>query len=330
MIVWRYSCITTDMATPTVTFSSLDRPVEPLIAPVEPKKVSSWWRSSTSEYPGKFEDRDREAKEITGTQEFFDGMRFDCQRGLSNNFSIAHIISMGSSEANGTYTFNANYATQKFNALGRYDGEGRVTGRVTYSPSSRFVATAQSSIALEPAASNLSLEMDYKGEDSHTSMKAENKGVLILSYMQGIYRTLSAGTELLHIPGQGTLLSATGRYTWPASKSPEEPVKNIANISLSTMRMVSASYTRRAGKKAEFATEVQGMVGQDGVLNTIWTAGFLYSFRNSRVKGRVDSQGRVGASVEEHITPFMRVCLVGDLDHREQKYKLGLGFSLML
>jgi mitochondrial import receptor subunit TOM40 len=294
-----------------------------------PKSIFAAIKSNLT-YPGKYEDKDREAKEITGNNELFEGMRFDCQRMVSNNFSVTHILSMGGSEGNGAYTFNTNYGTNKVSAIGRYDGEGRVIGRLQYSPYPYFTATAQSQVSLEPAQSNLTVEADYKGEDSHTQVKLENKGVLVLTYMQSLSKRFAAGAELVHVPTQGTFLSLSGRYTTPVAVEDEKPSSIFVGTFLSSVNTASFSYTRHIGKKTDLSTEYSIASTPDGKFQDGWAAGAQWTFRSSRIKARVDHMHHVGVMVEENIAPFMRLSFAADLDHKEEKYKFGLGFSLIL
>lgn len=316
------------MATPTPV--PLPDSLPPRTQGITAPRPSLWasLRNSSLRYPGRYEDRDREAKDITGTNEFFEGMRFDCQRMVSPNFSVTHILSMGGSEASGSYAFNTNYGNEKVAAIGRYDGEGRVIGRLQYSPFSYFTATAQAQVALEPAQSNLTVEADYKGDDSHTQVKLENKGVLVLTYMQSLFKSFAAGAELVHIPSQGTLLNISGRYATPVADG-EKP-DSIVVGTLSTIGAASLSYTRHIGKKTDLSTEYSIATTPDGKWQDGWAAGCQYNFRTSRLKVRVDNLSHVGVIIEESIAPFMRLSFSGDLDHKEEKYKFGIGLSLML
>jgi len=293
------------------------------------KSFLGMWRGLNLSYPGKFDDKDREAKEITGTTEFFEGMRIECQRYLSNNFSVAHLINMGGPEANGTYSFNTNYSTNTVSAVGRYDGDGRVVGRMLYLPTPNITLTAQSQVSLEPAQSILEADFEYKGKDSHSLVKLESKGIFTLSYMQSIAAGLAFGTELLHMPTQGTMLTVGGRYISSTNIDDNKPT-HISALSMTSAGMLTACHTRRFGKKTEYATEYQIAQTAEGTWQDMWTAGCQWNFRASRLKARLDSLGRVGAMLEEHITPYMRMTFIGDLDHKEQKYKFGIGFSLVL
>jgi len=319
------------MAAPTpVPFGEVLPPHSHTSAPSEtrPRSIFAAIKSSLP-YPGKYEDKDKDAKDITGTNEFFEGMRFDCQRMMNNNFSVTHILSMGGSETNGAYTFNTNYGTNKGSAIGRYDGEGRVIGRLQYSPYPHFTATAQSQVSLEPAQSNLTVEADYKGEDSHTQVKLENKGVLVLTYMQSLLKSFAAGAELVHVPTQGTLLNISGRYATPPAPG-EEKHDSIFVGTMSTMGAATLSYTRHIGRKTDFSTEYSLASTPDGKYQDTWAAGAQWTFRNSRLKARVDSMQHVGVIVEENIHPSMRLTFSADLDHKEEKYKFGMGFSMVM
>jgi mitochondrial import receptor subunit TOM40 len=283
------------------------------------KDWPSWGFDIGLPNPGKFEDISKETKDITGTQEFFDGMRFELQRGLSSNFTVAHLISMGSSDTNGSYTFHTTYQTNKALALGRFDSEGRVIGRVQFTPTQRFTATVQSQVSLDPPQSHVSGELDYKGNDFYGQARVENKGGLSLSYLQSVTNNVSVGGELVHVPSQGTVLALGARLNQP---------KWILSGMVNTMSQGTLGFTWKTGKKADFATELaMSRNPQDDSLQSLWSGGFIYTFRTSRFKATVNSDLRVGACLDELLNDYMKVSLVGDLDHREQKYKLGFGLS---
>jgi len=298
---------------------------------VQSKSYSRFWDHIPKlRYPGKYEDREKDAKEVTGTSELFEGMRFDCQRQLSGNFAVTNVISMGSPEStNGAYTFNTNYVSKKVQAIGRYDGEGRVIGRIQYAPTDSIAAIAQSQVSLEPAQSNLSLEAEYRGDDSHTTVKLENKGVFTLTYMQSLFQRVSAGAELVHVPAQGTALSLSGRWTAPIIGAEERP-KWISVLTYNTFGGLSASYSRRVGKRTDLSTEYSLLQTPDGSFQDMWAAGCVWNLRNTRIKARVDNQWHVGVVIEENITSYMRISVAADVDHKEQKYKFGLGMSLYM
>lgn len=52
--------------------------------------------------------------EITSTQEYFDGMKFDFMRGLSEQFQVHHSLHMGGSEVQGggTYSFAPSFMSK--------------------------------------------------------------------------------------------------------------------------------------------------------------------------------------------------------------------------
>jgi len=153
--------------------------------------------------------------------------------------------------------------------------------------------------------------------------------VLMLAYMQSVSQQLACGTELVHIPTQGTLMSISGRYT-SSIRGPEDKPNWIGVATLNTLGMLTASYSRHVGKKTDLSTEYSVAQTPDGTFQDMWAAGCQWTFRTSRIKARVDNQLHVGAVVEENITPFMRLSFVGDLDHKEQKYKFGVGLSLYM
>jgi len=86
---------------------------------------SSFLLAGNLEYPGKYEEVNREAKEVLGTHDVFDGFHVDIQRGLSPNFSVTHSFALGSQTEPPTYNFGVSWAAVSEAGMRRYEEESR-------------------------------------------------------------------------------------------------------------------------------------------------------------------------------------------------------------
>jgi len=84
------------------------------VAPdVEPDKdnLFLWSNMPKLPHPGKYEDINKEAKSALGTNDIFDGIHFDIQRGLSQNFSCSHSFALGSQSEPPSYNFGTSWVS---------------------------------------------------------------------------------------------------------------------------------------------------------------------------------------------------------------------------
>eukprot|EP01113_Clastostelium_recurvatum_P023994 TRINITY_DN2862_c0_g1_i1.p1 TRINITY_DN2862_c0_g1~~TRINITY_DN2862_c0_g1_i1.p1 ORF type:complete len:368 (-),score=76.19 TRINITY_DN2862_c0_g1_i1:137-1111(-) len=289
------------------------------------------WMRTGLPHPGKFEEINREAKEVLGNVEFFDGLKLESSRGLSENFAVTQIVTLAGAENQQNYLFNATVQNNKFMCLGRYDTEGRVMGRLGYSPTPSLSLSAVLQQQRTPPEEqipggadflgNATFEADYTGADNSAQFKADPTGLMAFSYMQSILPRVSAGTEVIHIPGQINLMSAGIRYS---------SARSIFSLTGNNMLNATASYTFKPEKtKAEFCTELSVLPGQER-WESLWSGGFRYEMKTSRFKAFVNSQGNVGSLLEEQINNFLRVTMCADMDYKKKVYKFGFGLTIAM
>jgi len=287
--------------------------------------------------PGKYDEFSKEAQEITTSQEYFDGMKFDFARILSDYFFVQHSLHMGSSEVNGggTYSFSPTVVSRnkKTTMFGRFDGDGRVLGKIHHQATQNLSFLGQAHVSAEH--SMVSVETTYSGADWTGSVKLEGPSVVEVTMMQSVLPTVGLGMQLIHVPqphGAITGLSAVARV-WGASEvvkplTQQKVPRWVVGVNSGSMTPLHATFTWHTPTKADFATEFAVHPRQDGSLESLWCAGAQYEFNSGRIKARVDSNWRVGVFIEEGISPIMRAYLCGDLDHKQNKYKFGVGIAI--
>ncbi len=58
------------------------------------------------------------------------------------------------------------------------------------------------------------------------------------------------------------------------------------------------------------------------------TFGYDYMLRQCRLRGQVDTNGRVGAFLEERVNVGVNFVLSAELDHWKNDYKFGFGMTV--
>eukprot|EP01111_Echinosteliopsis_oligospora_P002999 TRINITY_DN1482_c0_g1_i1.p1 TRINITY_DN1482_c0_g1~~TRINITY_DN1482_c0_g1_i1.p1 ORF type:complete len:371 (-),score=90.86 TRINITY_DN1482_c0_g1_i1:8-1120(-) len=303
--------------------------------------------------PGKYEDYNRESRDITSGYDFFDGAKIDITRSLSEQFGVTHSFALGGSDnrGGGSYGFSTNVmsANKKNIIAGRFEGEGKVMARLISHALPNTTLSAQALITQQdnPQAqpSGITAEVEYRGASWVSSLKLERFSVLEASFMQSISRHAALGFSLVHIPYQG--LSG---FSWAArfigspivkENIPVEPGQPqikvprwVATAALSPFTPFTAAFTWNTKTPVTFATDfsvVPKMEEPEHIsMTSVWSAGAIWEHRTSRIKARVDSNAHIGAVVEEQLNQIMLMTFSGDLDHYNQKYRFGLGVTFQL
>lgn len=310
-------------------------PVSPFIAPtttVTETVVTTQQTTPINEEPygspGRFDDLNREAKDITGTNECFDGLKADISKGLSERFQITHAIGLGSSAEPASYNFIGAFvggydaASGKPPALimnGRVDTEGQLAGRVNYLLADKLTARLGGQVGNQPHSSQASLDLEYEGSNFHAAAKWVNPSTFGINYHQYITRRLSLGCDLFCKGDQGFSMNSYG-FRYETGNSVTAGVFNGMQQAI--------SYVQKVTKKVGLATELSFQPGQSGNIESLWTFGVEYRLRMSTFRAHIDSQGRVASLLEEAINPGAKFLLSADLDHKKAQYKFGMGMSV--
>ncbi len=56
--------------------------------------------------------------------------------------------------------------------------------------------------------------------------------------------------------------------------------------------------------------------------------GYDYMLRQCRLRGRIDTHGKIGAYLEERVNMGVNLLLSAELDHSRKDYKFGFGLSI--
>lgn len=249
---------------------------------------------------------------------------------LNGNFALSHSVFLGNIEVPaqggqavkvsvGTYEFGANLATEGGTlVLGRIGADGRLNGRVRTELSSFAAAKAQFQLVNEPGASQGMLDVDLKGADWNGQAKLGTGGFFGLNYIQSVTPRLAIGAEAFFLSEQGR--SGTGLVARHVARDGSVATAQLANTGL-----INLAYVRKAGDKCTLGSEFTWNLNTREATAAF---GYDYAFRAARMRGKVDSDGKIQALLEERINPAVAFILSAELDHSRKDYKFGFGMTI--
>ncbi|OIV94133.1 hypothetical protein TanjilG_31558 [Lupinus angustifolius] len=278
--------------------------------------------------PIPFEELHREAM-MSLKPDLFEGMRFDFTKMLNQKFCLNHSVMMGPTEIpsqsaetikipTANYDFGATFIDHpRLLLLGRVMTDGRVNARVKYDVSENLTFKANAQLTNEPHMSHGMFNFDYKGKDYRTQFQLGNGALLGASYIQSVTRHLSLGGEVFWA-GQHRKsgVGYAARYNTD---------KWVATGQVASTGMVLLSYVQKVSEKVSLASDVMC-----NYLSRDVTASFGYDYilRQCRLRGKIDSNGCVGAYLEERLNMGLNFILSAELDHRKKDYKFGFGLTV--
>ena len=237
----------------------------------------------------------------------FEGLRFDLTKPLNNNFALSHSIFMGNTEvptANGqivkvpigTYEFGANLVTNQGNlALGRITNDGRLTGRIKYDLSEMASLKTQFQMASEEGLSQGMFDLDLKGSDWNAQVKAGTSQFYGANYFQSVTPKLSMGGEIFYLAEQGRSgVGFAARY---------DAGDSISTAQVANTGLISLSYLQKVNEKVALASDFMYNVNAREASASF---GYDYVLRQCRLRGRVDTDGKIAALLEER---YVVVCM---------------------
>ncbi|KAI5006738.1 mitochondrial import receptor subunit TOM40-1-like [Hordeum vulgare subsp. vulgare] len=277
--------------------------------------------------PIPYEEAQREAM-MTLKPELFEGFRFDFVKPVSQVFFLSHSASMGSLEvpsqgpevikvATSNYEFGANYIDPKLMLIGRIAPDGRLSGRVKYDLTKNLCLKLNAQLTNEPGYSQGMGSLDYKGKDFRTQCQFGNNGFYGTNYIQSVTKNLSLGTEGFWLGQQSKSgVGFLARY---------DTKKMVATGQIASTGLVSLSYVQKVSEKVSLATDfMYNHMSKD----VIASVGYDYIMRQSRLRGKVDTNGTVSALLEERINQHATLVLSAEVDHWKKDNKFGIGINV--
>lgn len=269
--------------------------------------------------PGRYEELKAHAQHIL-TPDIFDGARFEFSKSLTQKFGLLHNISMGGSQAPGSYEFGANYADDRLFLASRIDMAGRLNGRVNAQLSDSMLLRVQSQVG--PDANNtFKADLDFKGSDNTASAYYVGGGLLGCHYMKSVTENLALGAEgFYHMHSPVTGVAGAARLSWGGQG------ENVATAKLGTFGngAMELAYSRKVSPKVGLATELSyyhKQVCQFGL-------GYEFTLQKATFKGLIQSDTTCSAALEERISPGVNLLLSAALNHKKKDYKFGVGIVI--
>ncbi|CAM0880946.1 unnamed protein product [Alopecurus aequalis] len=277
--------------------------------------------------PLPYEEIQREAY-MSLRPELFEGFRFDYTKMLGQYFALSHNVSMGSLEMPSqgpevikvptkSYEFGANFFDPTMMLIGRISQDGRLNARVKYDLTSNLCLKINAQLVSEPDYSQGVLSFDYKGKDFRSACQFGNNGFYGGNYIQSVTKNLSLGTEAFWLGEQRKSgVGFVARY---------DTKKMVATGQIASTGVVSLGYVQKVNEKVSLATDFMYNHMSKDVTASV---GYDYVLRQSRLRGKVDTNGAVSALLEERLIPGLNLVLSAEVDHWKKDYKFGFGLTL--
>ncbi|KAM7261648.1 hypothetical protein ACFE04_020725 [Oxalis oulophora] len=277
--------------------------------------------------PIAYEEIHREAY-MSLKPELFEGLRFDFTKGLNQKFSLSHGVSMGPTEIpsqsaetikipTSNYEFGANYIDPQMMLIGRLTTDGRLMARVKYDLTDNLILKANAQLTNEPHMSNGMLNFDYKGKDSRSQFQLGNGSLFGASYIQSVTPHLSLGGEVFW--------AGQHRKSGVGYAARYENDKMVATGQVASTGMVMMNYVQKVSEKVSLATDFAYNYMTRDVTASM---GYDYILRQSRVRGKIDSNGCTAAYLEERLNMGLNFLLSAEIDHKKKDYKFGFGLTV--
>ncbi|CAH2053260.1 unnamed protein product [Thlaspi arvense] len=238
--------------------------------------------------PVPYEEIHREAM-MSLKAENFEGLRFDFTKALNQKFSLSH----------------------------RVMTDGRLNARVKADITEKLVLKANALLTNEQHMSHAMFNFDYMGQDYRAQLQLGNSALVGATYIQSVTPRLSLGGEVFWagVPRKSGIGYAA-RY---------ETDKMVASAQVASTGIVVMNYVQKISEKVSLATDfMYNYFSRDATA----TVGYDYILRQSRVRGKIDSNGVTSALLEERLSMGLNFLLSAELDHKKKDYKFGFGLTV--
>lgn len=278
--------------------------------------------------PVRYEELQREVM-MSLKPDLFEGLRFDLTKPLNHNFALSHSIFMGNIDvptANqqvvkmpiGTYEFGANLVTNKGNLmLGRITSDGRLTGRVKYDVGDGAALKSQFQLAGEKGMSQAMFDLDLKGKDWNGQLKWGTSNFFGANYFQSVTPQLSLGGEVFYLAEQ--------RRSGVGLAARHVGDKHVATAQVANTGLVSLTYIQKISEKVSLASDFMWNLNSREASASF---GYDYVLRQCRLRGRLDTDGKIAAFLEERLNVGVNFVLSAEVDQSRKDYKFGFGLTV--
>mmetsp|Transcript_107488 Transcript_107488/g.272738 ORF Transcript_107488/g.272738 Transcript_107488/m.272738 type:complete len:354 (-) Transcript_107488:195-1256(-) len=295
---------------------------EPMSGPPGPKQ----------EPPLQFEMFSKEWRQ-TAEQDNWDGFRIEAATQVTKHLQASHTLFLGTAmrEQGYIYQFGPAFQTEggRTMMVGRIGLDGGVNGRWIQKVGTGFELKASSQSHLKDPQRNMhDASVEYAGKDWTFGAKAAWQGALLAggSFTQRIVPSLQLGGDLTCVMVQNTIMIgqvgarwSEGGHTFTTAVSRQPDMKSPSQAPLHEVKM---QYHRRLNERLCLATEFKFSHPDK---ESGMSMAYEYAFRNSRVQGNVDTDGKVSCSVFD----YQGMGFSGTIDYARGDYKFGVLLQVM-
>lgn len=100
---------------------------------------------------------------------------------------------------------------------------------------------------------------------------------------------------------------------------------SVATIQVANTGLLSLTYLQRISEKVSLAADFIWNVNSREATASF---GYDYILRQCRLRGRIDTEGKIGAFLEERVNVGVNFIISAELDHAKKDYKFGLGMTV--
>jgi len=281
--------------------------------------------------PMQFETFSREWQNVSG-QDNFDGFRLEANQ-VTKQMQAAHTLFLGTQlRENGyIYQFGPTFQAEggRTALIARCVLDGGVNGRLIQKlgSSSEFKASSQTHLK-EPQRNMHDASFEYTGKDWTFGTKLAWQGACLggASFTQRILPQLHLGGDVtlvavnnVMVIGQVGARWSEGKDTFTVSVNRQPDAKSPVGANMHEARM---QYVRRLSERLSLGTEFKySHPDKDSGLSMAYE----YTFRNARVQGLLDTDGKVSCSVFD----YQGLGFSGMIDYARSDYKFGVLMHVM-
>eukprot|EP00928_Gymnodinium_smaydae_P054710 TRINITY_DN38440_c0_g1_i1.p1 TRINITY_DN38440_c0_g1~~TRINITY_DN38440_c0_g1_i1.p1 ORF type:complete len:369 (-),score=71.30 TRINITY_DN38440_c0_g1_i1:118-1164(-) len=260
-------------------------------------------------------------------QDNFDGFRLEAANQVTKQLQAAHTLFLGTQMREQGYIYQFGPAFQSDDGrtvmVARCGLDGAVNGRVIQKVGSSWEVKASSNSHLKDAQRNMHEgSIEYTGKDWTAQGKLAWQGAFLLggAFSQRITPSLQLGGDLTVVTVNGVTIGQVGARWSPGrdvftamltrTPDPKSPLGGSAHEG-------RLSYIRRVTDRLALGTEYKYSHpdGDSGL-----SLAYEYSFRQARVQGNLDTDGKVSCCVSD----FTGFGFSGVIDYARGDYKFGV------
>uniref|UniRef100_A0A7S2LQI7 Mitochondrial import receptor subunit TOM40 homolog n=1 Tax=Zooxanthella nutricula TaxID=1333877 RepID=A0A7S2LQI7_9DINO len=285
-----------------------------------------------AEPPLQFEMFSREWQQLS-QQDNFDGFRIEAVTQVTKYLQAAHTLFLGTQlrECGYIYQFGPVFQSEggRTVMVARAGLDGGVSGRIIQKFGTGFEVKASSQTNLKNQQQNIhDAAAEYTGKDWTCGAKLAWQGAWLAggSFTQRLLPSLQLGGDLTCVAVNNLMtiwqLSARwteGKNVFTAGLNRQPDPKSPVGANLHEIRL---QYVRKLSDRLSLGTEFKlSHPDKDSGLSM----GYEYAFRNARVQGLLETDGRVSCCVSD----YQGLGFSGMIDYVQGNYKFGVLMHVM-